>query len=89
MVKIKIFGKQDCDACKSTKGKFDLFLSKWDKRDNVEIVFFDLDTVEGLTEAAMFDATDVPTTIIENNGKEVARWEKKVPMSQDFKQYFE
>ncbi|MFC1546533.1 hypothetical protein ACFL4O_02310 [bacterium] len=89
MVTIKIFGKQDCDACKSTKGKFDLFLSRWGKTDTVEVIFFDMDTVEGLTEAAMLDAVDVPTTIIEKQGKEVARWEKKVPMSNDFKQYFE
>jgi thiol-disulfide isomerase/thioredoxin len=85
---IKIFGKQNCDACKSTKEKFNIFLDKWEKKEDVVITFFDLDTVEGLTEGAMLDATDVPTTIIEKDGQEVARWQKKVPLSKDFKELF-
>ena len=88
MIVIKIFGKKNCDACKSTKQKFDLFLEKWDAKGDVEMKFYDLDTVEGLTEGAMNDATDVPSTIIEKNGVEVARWTKKVPLSKDFKEIF-
>jgi len=88
MINIKIFGKQNCDACKSTKDKFNIFLDKWEKKDDVKIIFFDLDTVEGLTEAAMLDATDVPTTIIEKDGLEIGRWQKKVPLSKDFKDLF-
>lgn len=88
MMNIKIFGKQNCDACKSTKEKFNIFLDKWEKKEDVVITFFDLDTVEGLTEGAMLDATDVPTTIIEKDGQEVARWQKKVPLSKDFKELF-
>ncbi len=89
MITIKIFGKQNCDACKSTKEKFDLFLQKWDKKSNVDIQFYDLDTVEGLTEGAMLDATDVPSTIIEKDGVEVGRWQGKVPLSKEFKAIFE
>lgn len=88
MFTINVFGKSGCDACKSTKEKFEVFLSHWDKRDQATIVFYDLDTVEGLTEGSMRGATDVPTTIIEKDGTEVARWEKKVPLSKDFKEYF-
>ena len=88
MIIIKIFGKQNCDACKSTKEKFNIFLDKWEKKGDVEMKFFDLDTVEGLTEAAMLDATEVPTTIIEKDGVEVAKWQKKVPLSKDFKEFF-
>jgi glutaredoxin len=88
MLTIKIFGKQGCDACKSTKEKFDVFLSHWEKKDAAKVEFYDLDTVEGLTEGSMVGATDVPTTIIEQDGKEMVRWEKQVPLSKDFKQYF-
>ena len=88
MILVKIFGKQDCDACKSTKQKFNLFLEKWEKKDDVKVEFYDLDTVAGLTEGVMSDATDVPSTIIEKDGVEVARWNGKVPLSQDFKEYF-
>ncbi len=88
MILIKIFGKQNCDACKNTKEKFNLFLSKWESKEKIEIKFIDLDTVDGLTEGAMDDATDVPTTIIERDGKEIARWRGKVPLSQEFKPFF-
>lgn len=88
MMIIKIFGKQNCDACKGTKYKFNIFLEKWGKKDDVEMKFFDLDTVEGLTEGAMLDATDVPTTIIEKDGVEMGRWQGKVPASADFKELF-
>ncbi|MFC1567164.1 hypothetical protein ACFL4A_04935, partial [bacterium] len=85
MTTIKIFGKQDCELCKNVKEKFDVFLSRWEKKDEVELYFYDLDTPDGLTEAAMLNATDVPTTIIEKAGTELARWEKKAPLSQEFK----
>ena len=39
MILVKIFGKQDCDACKSTKQKFNLFLEKWEKKDDVKVEF--------------------------------------------------
>jgi arsenate reductase-like glutaredoxin family protein len=89
MFKIKIFGKQNCDACKNTKEKFNLFLNQWNKKDLAEIEFFDLDTIEGLTEANFLDATNVPTTIIEQDGKEIKRWAGVVPLSKDFREIFE
>lgn len=88
MIIIKIFGKQDCDSCHSTQEKFELFLKKWDKKTDVKIKFFDLDTVEGLTHGAMLDATEVPSTVIEKDGVEVARWIGKVPLSKEFKDIF-
>lgn len=88
MIDIKIFGKQNCDSCESSKEKFVLFLEKWDKKDMAKITFFDLDTVEGLTTGAMLDATDVPTTVLEKDGVEIARWQGKVPLSQEFKKFF-
>ncbi|MFH1715280.1 MAG: hypothetical protein ABH857_03690 [Elusimicrobiota bacterium] len=89
MVTVKIFGKQNCDLCKKVKEKFDVFLAHWEKKDGVNITFYDLDTPEGLVEGAMLNATDVPTTIIEKDGSEVARWEKKSPVSQEFRGFFE
>ena len=88
-IKIKIFGKKDCQACKSVKEKFAFFLSKWTFSKDVNLIFYDLETLEGLTEAATLNALEAPTTIIEKDEQEVARWEKIVPQSQDFKKYFE
>ena len=87
-MKIKIFGKKDCQSCSAVKEKFTFFFSKWELSDKMELIFYDLDTLEGLTEAATASALEVPTTIIEKNGQEIARWEKVVPQSQEFKKYF-
>ncbi len=88
-MKIKIFGKKDCDACKATKEKFEFFLERWNSKHTVEIIFYDLDTIDGLSEGAYMDALEVPTTIIEKDLAQIARWEKEVPQSKDFKRYFE
>ncbi|MDR0675703.1 MAG: hypothetical protein LBF97_01520 [Elusimicrobiota bacterium] len=88
MFKIKIFGKEGCDACKNTKEKFNVFLNQWNKKDMAEVQFFDLNTIEGLTEASFLDATNAPTTIIEKNGEEIKRWIGEVPLSKDFKEIF-
>lgn len=87
-MKIKIFGKNDCSACTATKQKFEFFLKKWDLKNSAEIVFYDLDTVDGLVEGSLLNAMDVPTTILEKEGEEVARWEKAVPTSLEFKKHF-
>ncbi|MFH1783484.1 MAG: hypothetical protein ABH868_01095 [bacterium] len=87
-MKIKVFGKKDCQACAATKEKLSFFLNKWDLADDVPIIFYDLETLEGLTEAAIQDALEAPTTIIEKDNHEIARWEKEVPQSQNFKEFF-
>jgi hypothetical protein len=88
-MKIKVFGKKDCQACAATKEKFSFFLNKWGLTSKAEMIFYDLETLEGLTEAALMDALEAPTTILEKDGQEIARWEKTVPQSQEFKQYFQ
>jgi len=86
-IKVKVFGLKDCDACKAVMEKFQVFTKRWGIEEDVEITFYDMDTVDGLTEAALHDAGKVPTTVIEKNGSEVARWDGVVPTSKDFKQY--
>ncbi|MDD5259352.1 MAG: hypothetical protein PHD29_05250 [bacterium] len=87
-VKIKIFGKTNCDACKAVKEKFNFFLNHWGLANQAEIIYIDLDTVDGLSQGAYADALEFPTTILEKNGQELARWKKTVPTSQEFKQFF-
>ena len=89
MIKIKVFGKTTCDACKAVKEKFNFFLNHWGLSTQAEIVYFDLDTVDGLSQGAYYDALEFPTTILEKDGQELARWKKTVPTSQEFRQYFE
>lgn len=74
-VLIKIFGKEGCPACKITRDKIKALLV--DFRSPAEVLYYDIDTLEGLTEAASASALDIPTVIIEKNSVEIKRWSKK------------
>ena len=82
MVKIFVFGKQNCAKCKTTKNKLQHFLNQWQVDHKVEMIFHDLETVDGLAEGAFHDVRDIPLTIVERSGQEVARWDGQVPNSE-------
>lgn len=84
-MEIKIFGKNDCSLCKTAKKKIDFFIDEWGMKDEVNVVFYDMDSVDGLTEGAMLNATEIPTTIVMKDNNEVARWVKEVPESEELK----
>jgi thioredoxin-like negative regulator of GroEL len=81
MVKIYIFGKTDCAKCKTTKNKLKHFLGHWEMARKVELVFHDMETVDGRAEGAFHDVDQIPATIVETNGRSVARWDGQVPNS--------
>jgi len=87
-MKVKIFGKKECNLCKASVKKFQFFLNKWELAEKVELSFYDLDTVDGLAEGSLLDALEVPTIILEEDGVEIARWEKTVPRSDEFEKIF-
>jgi hypothetical protein len=84
-MKLVFFFKEDCEACKNAKNKVAFFLDKWGVTDSIETEVINLDTADGLVEAAMNAVGEVPTIILSNEGDEVARWEKKAPESEDLK----
>jgi len=88
-MKIEIFGNPACAFCRTTKNKLSHFLRKWGCSGAVELVFVDLDTVDGRAEAAFRDVYDVPTTIVSDNGTVLARWDKVVPQADDVKKALE
>jgi len=87
MVEIKIFGKKNCAKCQTTKNKFHFFLKEWKVSDKVKVSFYDMDTVDGLAEGAFYGVGEVPTSILEKDGREEVRWTGAVPKSEDFKKY--
>ncbi len=87
-MEIQVFGKQNCGKCASTKHKVQHFIDKLGLQDAVNMIFFDMDTVDGMAEGAFCDVFDVPTTIIRDQGRDLARWSGVVPDSVDLKQYF-
>jgi hypothetical protein len=88
-VKVKVFGKPGCEFCKTTMKKFETFINRW-KIDpkNVELTFFDMETVDGLAEGAFYGVVKIPSTVIENNENVLARWDGQVPLSEEFKAHF-
>ena len=88
-MKVKVFGKPGCEYCKTTMRKFETFFTLWKIMDKVELSFFDMETVDGLAEGAFLSVSKVPTSIIENDGQVLARWDGKVPVSEEFKPHFE
>lgn len=85
-MKVNIFGKQNCGNCQSTKKMLAFFIPKWGLAEKVQVEFFDLDTPDGLAEGAFHDVTDkLPTVIVADGDKTLARWEGKIPNTEELK----
>ena len=85
MKQIYIFGKSDCPVCKDTREKLMYFKEK--SNFAAPVKYYDMDTVDGLTEGAYHGVADVPTVIIFDEEKELIRWVKKPPISKEFLPY--
>jgi len=88
-MKIEVFGRNGCALCESTKHKLSHFVEKWGHSAAVELTFVDMETEDGLAEGAFRDVVDIPTTIASADGREVARWERGVPGSEEVKRALE
>ena len=84
-MEIQVFGKHGCARCESTKKKVAFFLRKWDLVNDVQMTFFDMETVDGRAEGAFNDVVSVPTTILCRDGASVARWDGAVPDSEQLR----
>lgn len=88
-IQVKVFGKPGCEFCKTTVKKFETFLGRWDiSPQEVNLNFYDMETVDGLAEGAFNSVIKIPTTIIEKENSALARWDGKVPLSSEFEQFF-
>jgi hypothetical protein len=88
-LEVKVFGKPGCEFCKTTMKKFETFLGRW-KIDpaKVKLNFFDMETVDGMAEGAFYSVSKIPATVIERASDVLARWDGKVPLSEEFKDLF-
>jgi len=87
-MEIHVFGKQNCGKCLSTKHKVQHFIEKLGLDATVSMKFIDMDTVEGMAEGAFCDVFEIPTTIIQDQGRDIVRWDGVVPDSLELKQHF-
>jgi len=84
---VKIFGKKNCSLCQTTKNKWYFLLKKWGLLSKVKLIFWDLETVDGLAEGALYAVTSIPTTVLEIGGKTIARWDGVVPFSGEIQNF--
>ncbi|MCG2711051.1 MAG: thioredoxin family protein [Candidatus Omnitrophica bacterium] len=77
-MKVKIFGKEGCAKCQTTKNKFKHFITKLEVDEKVTLDYHDMESIDGRAEGAYNDVLRIPTTIIEKNGEVIARWEGEI-----------
>lgn len=86
---VSIFGKADCAKCTTAKNKVNHFLDRWGLEKKVEVEFHDMGTIEGMAEGSFHDVLDVPTTIVQRDGQQVARWDGDPPKSEELRSHLE
>lgn len=75
MIKLLIFGSLGCEVCNSVIEK----IEKWnDNHESIPFEYFDMETVEGLSEGAYWSVYEVPTIIVVKSDKETDRWIKPI-----------
>lgn len=88
-MKINVFGKQGCDACKQMREKMEHCIEKWGWQNKVSLQYVDLSTVDGMAEGAFQDVFRVPAVTVERAGKIVARYDGGVADSRKLKEQIE
>lgn len=86
-MKVLIFGIPDCPLCKGARAKLEHFLKKWNCGERVKLIYYDMETVEGLAEAGYYEVSQVPTIVIEEDDRELIRWVKKPIYSYELEPY--
>ncbi len=74
-MKINVFGKQGCSACEQMHDKMVHYVEKWGLNGKISVNYIDMETVDGMAEGAFHDILQVPTVILEKDGKSVARYD--------------
>jgi thiol-disulfide isomerase/thioredoxin len=82
-MKLKIFWQEGCPRCPAAKR-----LGKELEEEGVEVLYYDVKSLEGLTEASFYSVFSTPGIIIVNNeDEEVAGWRGEVPAKEDIYRY--
>lgn len=81
MRSVKIFTKAQCPKCPEAKA-----IATALKNEGVNVLQFDLDTVEGLAEASFHSVLSTPSLIVEDEEEqEMASWRGRMPTLQEVK----
>jgi len=84
MLRVNIFGLQNCGDCLRMKGRVENALRRFGLSRHVQVVFWDQNTVDGRAEGAWYDVDDtLPVVVIEKDNRHIARWEGRAPKSEE------
>jgi glutaredoxin len=79
MGSIKIFTKNECPKCPAAKEIGGIL-----QQEGLPVIFYDLETPDGLAEAAFYSVLSTPTIIIEDEQEKIlAGWRGSVPTLQE------
>ena len=82
MEKVKVFVKDGCAKCPSAKEVGGLLL-----QEGLEVLYYDIDTVDGLAEATYYGVLSTPTMIVEDSEeKMLADFRGTVPTVEQVKE---
>jgi glutaredoxin len=82
MGKVKIFTKRQCPKCPATKEVGNRL-----RMEGVRVIDYDLETIEGLAEAAFYGVMATPAIIVEDGeDNELAAWRGTVPTPQEIEE---
>ena len=79
MGSIKIFTKNECPKCPAAKEIGGIL-----QQEGLPVIFYDLETPDGLAEAAFYSVLSTPTIIVEDEQEKIlAGWRGSVPTLQE------
>ncbi|MEO0097782.1 MAG: hypothetical protein ABIK78_06785 [candidate division WOR-3 bacterium] len=79
-----LFGNRNCDICKKILEKLKYYKENFNK--DIEIIYFDTETPDGMAEACFYDVWDIPQVILMKDGKIIKRWQKTAPTFEELSQ---
>ena len=79
MGSIKIFTKAECPKCPAAKEIGNIL-----QQEGLQVSYYDLETPDGLAEAAFYSVLSTPTIIIEDQDERIlAGWRGSIPTLQE------
>ncbi len=73
-MKVKIFWQENCPDCSRAKK-----LGKQLEDQNILVEYWNINTVEGLTEACLYNILSTPSLVItDSEGKEIKGWKGQI-----------
>ena len=83
---VEVYGKQDCQLCKSVSRKMGHFLAKWGLHESVKSSFMDMETEYGAAEGDFYEVFRIPSVLVKDQDERImARWDGCAPPSKELR----